>query len=261
MTDAVGDALRSNYSVTGVAVMQAMYSTDYLSMGGVASTDELAERAGVSHESHVLDVGCGVGGPMLHLADRYGCTVTGLDLVESSIAEADRRAAARDLAGRARFVAGDATDLPFESGDFDIVWGQDAWCHIPDKAQLVAECARVTAPGGVMAFIDWLAGDGMSTADRDRVLSAALSTRAATADEYRGLLADNGFENVEFDDLSSVFTQQYCSIFERLTDRRAALVEQFGERVYGIVRDMNETILEGFEQGGIRGGRFVARRR
>ena len=39
------DRLRINYSETGVAVMQALYSDDYLSIGGTDSTRELAARS------------------------------------------------------------------------------------------------------------------------------------------------------------------------------------------------------------------------
>ena len=39
---------------------------------------------------------------------------------------------------------------------FDVVIGQEAWCHVPDKPRLIAECARVVKPGGVIAFTDIL---------------------------------------------------------------------------------------------------------
>ena len=39
---------------------------------------------------------------------------------------------------------------------FDVVIGQEAWCHVPEKPQLISECARVVKPGGVIAFTDIL---------------------------------------------------------------------------------------------------------
>ena len=36
----------------------------------------------------------------------------------------------------------------FADAEFDIVWGQDARCHVDDKAALIAECARVLKHNG-----------------------------------------------------------------------------------------------------------------
>jgi len=252
------DRLRTNYNETGVAVMQALYSDDYLSIGGTESTRELAARAAVTGTSRVLDVGCGIGGPALWLAGEIGCTVEGVDLVPSSIAEASQRALARGLADKATFREADALALPFDDGSFDVVWGQDAWCHVPDKAGLLSEARRVLRPGGTIAFTDWLRGTGMEPHARQAALEAALSPLAATADEYERMLADAGFATPHVEDIGATFVDQYRTVCARLDHDRDDLIERFGLRVYEIVREINTTILHGFEQGGIGGGRCVA---
>src|SRR5258706_5187293 len=47
---------------------------------GRDATDELATLAGIAAGQKVLDVGCGIGGPAPHLAQRYGCHVHRLHL-------------------------------------------------------------------------------------------------------------------------------------------------------------------------------------
>lgn len=252
------DRLRTNYNDIGVAVMQAMYSDDYLSIGGTESTDELAELAGIDATSRVLDVGCGVGGPMLHLAATIGCTVVGVDLVESSIDQAQQRSSDRGLSALASFQSGNATALPFEDSSFDVIWGQDAWCHVPDKPALLAQAHRVLRPGGTIAFTDWLAGDGMTIDERQVALNAALSPDAATTGQYLDMLDGAGFTAIRSHDIGSTFVGQYQEICARLNAQREPLIEQFGERVYEIVAELNGTILRGFEGGAIGGGRFVA---
>jgi ubiquinone/menaquinone biosynthesis C-methylase UbiE len=258
--DCVNEAIKNNYNLTGVAVMQAMYCDEYLSIGGTESTDVLARAAGMSGSTRVLDIGCGVGGPALHLAATYGCHVTGVDLVASSISLAQEKALERELSARTAFEVANATALPFDAATFDVVYGQDAWCHIPDKSALIAQCARVLRPGGVIAFTDWLrVGERADTAAMV-ALQAALSKDAACVDAYLALLDEHGFVGIEVEDLSATFVQQYQTIYARLRERRAALIEQFSERVFDIVVEMNGKILAGFEQGHIGGARFVARK-
>lgn len=252
-------ALRVNYNTTGVAVMQSMYSSDYLSIGGTSSTDALAAAAGATAYHRVLDIGCGVGGPALRLAEAFGCRVTGVDLLESSIEIANASARQRGLASLARFTPADATQLPYASQSFDMVWGQDAWCHVPDKTSLIAECFRVLAPKGTIAFTDWLAGEEASSPAGEKALDAAVSRHACTAAEYERLLGEAGFIDIEVVDVSDQFTRQYRQVCAGLETRQAELTEQFGERVFGIVAGTNGTILEGFESGAIAGGQFIGR--
>jgi cyclopropane fatty-acyl-phospholipid synthase-like methyltransferase len=51
---------------------------------GILATTELAEAAGLEPSTHVLDFGCGLGGPARYLAATFGCKVTGVDLAPAS---------------------------------------------------------------------------------------------------------------------------------------------------------------------------------
>ena len=250
--------VRRNYNAVGLKVVEAMYSDDYLSIGGVESTMSLATAAGITSQHHVLDIGCGLGGPALHLAATIGCRVQGLDLVDLSVAETNQRAADRGLDELVEAVEGDATEMPFDDEDFDVVWGQDAWCHVVDKQALISECFRVLKPGGTIAFTDWLVTGELIGAERDRVLSAAASTEMATWDEYRQLLGSAGFVDLRESDVSDVFAAQYRDIYARLGDREAELVETYGRKVFDIIAGLNGTINDAFTAGLIGGGRLIA---
>ncbi|NKB56527.1 MAG: methyltransferase domain-containing protein [Alphaproteobacteria bacterium] len=254
------EAVRKNYSPVGASLIEKLYSDDYLSIGGTQSTDILADQAGITAESRVLDVGSGLGGPALHLAATRGCRITGLDLVETSILEANNRAKARGLEGLATFQAGDATDMPFESGTFDVVWGQDAWCHVPDKPKLIAECARVLAPKGTIVFTDWLQTGEMDEAQREAVHDATASSNMATMECYCELLEKSGFSVLGREDISAAFITQYRTIIARLERLESEISEQFNPKVFRIMMEKNGAILHAFEGGLIGGGRLVAKR-
>ncbi len=77
-------------------------AVDEFHLRGPAATQELIEILEVGADSHVLDVGSGLGGPARHLAKATGCRVTGVDLSE------DYCAVGNKLTGCRRGVVDDA---------------------------------------------------------------------------------------------------------------------------------------------------------
>jgi ubiquinone/menaquinone biosynthesis C-methylase UbiE len=137
----------------------ALHRLDQFHIGGPSATRELAETAGL-RDGAVLDLGCGVGGPARMLAQEYGCTVTGVDLTESSCASARTLSAWVGLDARTRFVCASVDALPFASGTWSWAWSQHAIMTIPDTPRMYAEIARVLRPGGVFVHHDVVAGRG-----------------------------------------------------------------------------------------------------
>ncbi|HET9989700.1 MAG TPA: bifunctional 2-polyprenyl-6-hydroxyphenol methylase/3-demethylubiquinol 3-O-methyltransferase UbiG, partial [Kofleriaceae bacterium] len=106
----------------------------------------IAEAIGATPR-RVLDLGCGAGFLANYLAER-GHTVTGLDATDENLAIAR----AYDRTGSASYVIGDARVLPFPDASFDAVCAMDLLEHVEDPASVVAEAARVLAPGGLFFF-------------------------------------------------------------------------------------------------------------
>jgi SAM-dependent methyltransferase len=103
---------------------------------------------------HILDVGAGIGGPSRYLASRFGCRVTGLDLVEKYCRVADSLAKRVNLEKLLTYRQVDATQMLFEDATFDVVWTQHASMNIADKKRLYSEMYRVLKPGGKLAIYD-----------------------------------------------------------------------------------------------------------
>jgi ubiquinone/menaquinone biosynthesis C-methylase UbiE len=106
----------------------------------------------------VLDVGGGLGGPARTLAVEFGCQVTVVDLTESYVRAAQMLTAQLGLGDRVTHQVGNALDLPFEPGMFDVVWTQNSGMNIANKPQLYAGFHRVLRPGGVLALQEPMAG-------------------------------------------------------------------------------------------------------
>lgn len=112
----------------------------------------LVNYAGVKAGEKVLDVACGTGVVAITAA-RRGASVKGLDLAPALVAEARRNAALID--SPVEFTEGDAENLPYRDGEFDVVLSQFGHMFAPRPDVAVREMLRVLKPGGRIAFSTW----------------------------------------------------------------------------------------------------------
>tara|TARA_B100000745_G_scaffold197084_1_gene129875 strand:+ start:237 stop:1019 length:783 start_codon:yes stop_codon:yes gene_type:complete len=248
------------YTPTGSELIEWFYSDDYLSIGGKDSTETLATMAGVSQDTSVLDIGSGLGGPAMYIAETRGCKVMGLDIVDSNVKTARSRAKVRSLQNLVTFQLGDAMDMPFPTDSFNVIIGQDAWSHVPDKDKLISECARVIELGGTIAFTDWLDIGGMQGDYRASVLDAIAATTLSDQKKYITSLVHHGFEIVIQEDISAHFKVQYDAVITRLEGQKERISERYSPKLYAIVHKKNECIRRAFSDGMLGGGRIVAKR-
>ncbi len=102
----------------------------------------------------MLDVACGAGQLAIPAA-RDGAHVTGIDIAVNSIAQARARAEAEGM--EIRFDVGDAEELPYEDGSFDVVVSLIGAMFAPRPERVAAELVRVCRPGGRIVMANWTA--------------------------------------------------------------------------------------------------------
>jgi MPBQ/MSBQ methyltransferase len=170
---------RSNLENTILtALRNAGKNVDQLTVDDLAPIDEFHTRGreatanlasllnnNLQPNFHVLDVGSGIGGPSRYLASRFGCRVTGLDLVGEYCRVADSLAKRVKLDNLLTYRQGDATHIPFEDATFDIVWTQHASMNIAYKKRFYSEMHRVLKHGGKLAIYDVFKGSSSDIID------------------------------------------------------------------------------------------------
>jgi SAM-dependent methyltransferase len=133
---------------------EMLYPFDQFHGRGLEATREHTAKLSLSSASHVLDVGCGIGGPARFMAATHGCTVTGIDLTEEFVEAARDLTARCGLADRVDFRVGNALALPFDDGSFDAATCFNVTMNIEDKAKVLSEIARVLKRGGRLAYTE-----------------------------------------------------------------------------------------------------------
>jgi ubiquinone/menaquinone biosynthesis C-methylase UbiE len=140
-------------------------------------------------DERALDVGTGSGTLALALAPLVR-EVVGVDIVPELLERARAQAPAN-----VTFVEGDATNLPFDTGSFDLTCTRRTLHHIARPEQVVAELTRVTAHGGRLFVDDQIAPvDPLEALDLDRFERARdpSHTRTLPDIDFRHLFEANG---------------------------------------------------------------------
>ncbi|MCL1466961.1 methyltransferase domain-containing protein [Argonema galeatum] len=124
--------------------------------------EELLTWAQVQHAQDILDVGCGIGGSSLYLAQKYNASATGITLSPVQASRATERAQVAGLSTRTEFQVADALNMPFADASFDFVWSLESGEHMPDKQKFLQECYRVLKPRGTFLMATWCHRPAMS---------------------------------------------------------------------------------------------------
>jgi SAM-dependent methyltransferase len=150
----------------------------------------LAEALGIGGGDallgNLLDVGTGTG-RMAELFAPHAAHVTALDRSPEMLQVARARLQGFP-AGMVDLVQGDFGALPFDDGRFDTVLFHQVLHYAQDPGAVLAEAARVTAPGGTIALVDFAAHD------REELRERHAHARLGFSDEQMLLLlSDAGF--------------------------------------------------------------------
>ena len=124
--------------------------------GGIEMLLEAEQHLDLNVNTRLLSIACGTGELELYLAEKYGCTVTGVDVDERGVSRARDKAALRGLEAHAQFEIGDGNALRFPDQTFDTILCSGALWPFYDNG--LREFRRLLVPGGRAAILDvvWL---------------------------------------------------------------------------------------------------------
>ena len=173
--------------------------------------EELLVFAQITNPQNILDVGCGIGGSTLYLAEKFNCDATGITLSPVQVSRATERAREANLSEKVQFLRANALEMPFEDNTFDLVWTLESGEHMPDKTKFLAECYRVLKPEGKLIMATWchrstnsLAGELTDDEKRhlERIYQVYCLPYVISIPEYEEIVSNCGFRDIKVDDWS-----------------------------------------------------------
>jgi sterol 24-C-methyltransferase len=170
----------------------------------------LAEILGLKSGMKVLDVGCGVGGPMRTIARFSGANVVGINNHKYQVERGRRYNQAAGLAGHCSFITADFMSIPVPDNSFDAVYAIEATCHAPDKLKLFREIFRVMKDGAHFAGYEWcLTPKYDSSNPEHQAIKKGIEQGAALPDiwfqqDVINALSASGFEMIAARDLAGM---------------------------------------------------------
>ena len=150
---------------------------------------ELCKRAQDLRGRRVLDVGCGLAGPATILAQDYGASVDGVNIVPIQLTWARHFVSANELTNKIRLYLASAMNLPFRDALFDVVFCLEAAHCFADKDGFLREALRVLRPGGILVLADITASSRLPII----TWQPALGLHLVRAQDWRRMTESVGF--------------------------------------------------------------------
>lgn len=146
------NAMRAASILPETVTVEQMAAVDHFHARGFPATVELANALPIKADHHIVDIGCGIGGPARYMAQRFGCRVSGIDITEPFVEAANKLTLLLKMERQVKVELGDGQHLPYGDAMFEGGYSQHVTMNIADRARFFSEAFRVLKPGAFFAL-------------------------------------------------------------------------------------------------------------
>lgn len=164
----------------------------------------LVEKAGIKNGAKILDVGCGVGGSSIWMAENLGATTIGITI--SSVQVEIATNLAREKSVNSKFLLMNAEEMQFGE-TFDVVWLVAAATHFLDQEKFIKLATKSLNTGGKFVIFDWMLDEHAIDSPNDRyikpVAEKMLLSSLYPMSKYLKWFIDNGYRIIYSEDVTN----------------------------------------------------------
>ena len=187
---------------------------DHFHARGFPATVDLADRLPIKPDHHILDIGCGIGGPARYIAARFQCRVSGIDITPAFVEAGNKLTSLLGMENRVTIEQGDGQRLPYPDGFFDGAYTQHVTMNVADRAQFFGQAYRVLKPGAFFALTE----HGLGTTGNPHYpvpwSMDGSGSYLASPSETRALLEAASFEDVLVEGTGHKYLAAYKQVIE-----------------------------------------------
>jgi tocopherol O-methyltransferase len=167
-------------------------------------TKIIVEKAHLKKGLKILDVGCGVGGSSVWLAEHFEASTVGITISPVQVEIA--RQLAKDRQVNSSFLLMDAEDMIFDD-KFDVIWVLAAMTHFPHQPEFIKSATRFLKKGGKFIIFDWMLDEHVKDVLNDRyvkpVAERMLLASLYPLNSYLQWFIEDGYRIVYAEDITT----------------------------------------------------------
>ena len=194
---------------------------DEFHIGGLEATKNFINKLAIDPSHHILDIGCGIGGPSRYTAETFKCKVTGVDLTKEYIEVGNTICEWVGLSENISLQQASALYTPFENNQFDAAYMMHVGMNIKKKKELTDEIYRIIKPGSLFGIYDV-----MKTGEKDLIYPVPWAqtketSEVNTPEYYKQCLSQSGFSICEETDKKDFALNYFKNMVEKINKKNS----------------------------------------
>lgn len=221
------------------------------------AVDRIASHADrIDENTRVVDFGGGFSGSARHLAKKFGCHVTVVNLSETENERGRKMNKEQGLDHLIDVIDGSYDDIPLEDNSFDVVWSEDAILHSNNKTKVMEEAARLLKPGGDLVFSDPMQTDDCDESVLQPIYERINLSSLGSPQFYRNACKKAGLKEVEFEELGEHLVRHYSRVLEETEKNEKELLQYVSQEYIDNMKKGLKHWVKGGKEGNLTWGIF-----